>query len=82
MRSSCLAGLVTCPVGVEVRILSVARHSWLLTPVGVMSMSSPDELRGKEGETEMPDEGSVEPANNLGDFGTKLGSYCALNRIS
>lgn len=73
-RSSCLVGLAPWPVGVEVRILSVARHSWLLRPVGVRSMSSPEELSGKEGESEMPEEGSADPAKSLGGLGTRLGS--------
>lgn len=54
--------------------MSVARHSWLLRPVGVRSMSSPEELSGKEGESEMPEEGSADPAKSLGGLGTRLGS--------
>lgn len=61
---------------------SGVRHSWLLIPVGVKSMSSPEELRGKEADTEMPEDGSAEPAKRRGGLGTRLGSNFARSRIS
>ena len=45
-------------------------------------MSSPEELSGKEGDSEMPEEGSAEPAKSRGGLGTRLGSNWARSRIS
>lgn len=47
---------------------------------GERSLSSSDDERGKEGDREMPEEGSADPAKVRGGLGTKLGSIVALAR--
>lgn len=47
---------------------------------GERSLSSSDDERGKEGDKEMPEEGSADPAKVRGGLGTRLGSSVALAR--
>lgn len=47
---------------------------------GEKSLSSPEDESGKDGESEIPEEASAEPANVRGGLGTKLGSRVALAR--
>lgn len=47
---------------------------------GERSLSSSDDERGKEGDKEMPEEGSADPANVRGGLGTRFGSNVALAR--
>lgn len=48
--------------------------------MGDRSLSSSDDDGGKDGDKEMPEEGSVEPAKVRGGLGTRLGSSVALAR--
>lgn len=47
---------------------------------GERSLSSSDDERGKDGDKEMPEEGSADPAKVRGGLGTRLGSSVALAR--
>lgn len=61
----------------EVRSIDI----WLVgsaPSAGEKSLSSPEDESGKDGEREMPEEGSAEPAKVRGGLGTKLGSRVAL----
>lgn len=48
--------------------------------LGERSLSSSDDERGKEGDKDMPEEGSADPAKVRGGLGTRLGSIVALAR--
>lgn len=59
------------------------RKEWMAggaTSPGERSLSSSDDDRGKEGDKEMPEEGSADPAKVRGGLGTRLGSSVALAR--
>lgn len=47
---------------------------------GERSLSSSDDESGKDGDREMPEEGSADPAKVRGGLGTRLGSSVALAR--
>lgn len=47
---------------------------------GERSLSSSDDERGKDGDKEMPEDGSADPAKVRGGLGTRLGSSVALAR--
>lgn len=48
--------------------------------LGERSLSSSDDESGKEGDKDMPEEGSADPAKVRGGLGTRLGSSVALTR--
>lgn len=57
------------------------RREWMTGRVpsaGDRSLSSSDDERGKEGDNEMPEEGSADPAKVRGGLGTRFGSRVAL----
>ncbi len=71
----------TVSLGLELAAEVRSADEWLAgsTPSGgEKSLSSPEDESGKDGEREMPEEGSAEPANVRGGLGTKLGSRVAL----
>lgn len=57
------------------------RREWMtgrVASAGDRSLSSSDDDRGKEGDNEMPEEGSADPAKVRGGLGTRFGSRVAL----
>lgn len=63
--------------GLEVRMEFMAGKA---PSPGDRSLSSSDDESGKEGDREMPEEGSADPAKVRGGLGTRLGSSVALAR--